>query len=134
MRTFLIGPILLALLTGLLYTLSLPNFDLAALGWIALVPLHLAIHGLTARRAFWIGWLAGTASFAGSMFWVITAMNLYGKVPLAISIGLMLLLSAYLGLFVAIYVLAIQYVRRDPPSPEPSPSKGGRRALTAALG
>src|SRR6185295_20403719 len=95
----LVGSIILALASGLLYTLSLPDFDIALCGWIALVPLHLAIYGLTLRRVFWIGWLAGIAAFVGSMFWVITAMNLYGKVPMVISIALMLLLSAYLGLY-----------------------------------
>ena len=37
------------------------------------------------------------------MAWVVTAMNTYGKVPLAISYGLMLLLTAYLGLYVGLY-------------------------------
>ena len=37
------------------------------------------------------------------MSWVVTAMNTYGKVPLAISYGLMLLLTAYLGLYVGLY-------------------------------
>ena len=135
MRTFPIGPILLALLTGLLYTLSLPNFDLPALGWMALIPLHLAVHGQTPRRTFWIGWLAGTAAFAGSMFWVITAMNLYGKVPLLVSVALMLLLSAYLGLYMALYVLALQYLKKEPPSPQPSPSSLVTRYCSqAALG
>jgi apolipoprotein N-acyltransferase len=127
-------PILLALLAGLLYTVSLPNFDLGFLAWVALVPLHCAIAGATRRRAFWIGWLAGTASFVGSMFWVITAMHLYGKVPLPISVALMLLLSAYLGLYVAIYALAYQYLSQSTPSPLPSLSSGGRGRMSAALG
>ncbi len=99
-------PIVLAVITGLLYTLSLPNFDIGLLAWVALLPLHLAIDGVTPRRSFWIGWLAGTAAFVGSMSWVITAMHLYGKVPLVISFALMVLLSAYLGLYVALYTVA----------------------------
>ena len=116
MSSPLIGPITAALFSGLLYTLSLPDFDLALLGWIALVPLHLAIHALPPRRAFWIGWLAGTAAFAGSMFWVITAMNQYGKVPLVISTALMLLLSAYLGFYVAWYTVACRWLKATLPS------------------
>src|SRR6185295_14509337 len=116
MSSPLIGPITAALFSGLLYTLSLPDFDLALLGWIALVPLHLAVHGLPPRRAFWIGWLAGTAAFAGSMFWVITAMNQYGKVPLVISTALMLLLSAYLGVYVTLYAVACRMLKATLPS------------------
>ena len=109
-------PIVLAVVTGLLYTLSLPNFDLGLLAWVALLPLHVAIDGMTRRRAFWIGWLAGTASFVGSMSWVITAMHLYGKVPVIISFALMLLLSAYLGLYVALYVLAFTWLKAGLPA------------------
>jgi apolipoprotein N-acyltransferase len=120
MGTVLIRPIVLAVVTGLLYTLSLPNFNLGPLAWVTLLPLHVAIDGMTRRRAFWIGWLAGTTAFVGSMFWVITAMTLYGKVPVIISFALMVLLSAYLGLYVALYALGVQVI-------------GGRGALKAPL-
>jgi apolipoprotein N-acyltransferase len=65
--------------------------------------LHWAFDGKSKAEAFWIGWLSGTIAFTGMMSWVVTAMNTYGKVPLAISYGLMLLLTAYLGLYVGIY-------------------------------
>ncbi|MDL1889842.1 apolipoprotein N-acyltransferase, partial [Nitrospirales bacterium NOB] len=49
--------------------------------------------------------------FTGSMFWVITAMNLYGKVPLPIAILVMLLLTVYLGLYLAIYAAGLCWIR-----------------------
>ena len=67
------------------------------------MPLHWALDGKSKARAFWIGWLSGTIAFTGMMARVVTAMNTYGKVPLAISYGLMLLLTAYLGLYVGLY-------------------------------
>ncbi|MDR4493796.1 MAG: apolipoprotein N-acyltransferase [Nitrospirales bacterium] len=68
-----------------------------------LVPLHWALTGLTSRQAFRWGWLAGSIAFAGTITWVITAMNQYGQVPFAVSSTLMLLLATYLGLFMGAY-------------------------------
>ena len=90
-------------LTGLIHPLCFPHFDLGWLAWVVLVPLHWAITGMTEGKAFRYGWLTGTIAFAGTIPWVITAMNQYGQVPLAISTLLMLLLATYLGLFVGGY-------------------------------
>jgi apolipoprotein N-acyltransferase len=95
--------LVLASASGLFLPLSFPKSDLGLLAWVALVPLHWALDGKNKAEAFWIGWLSGTIAFTGMMSWVVTAMNTYGKVPLAISYGLMLLLTAYLGLYVGLY-------------------------------
>lgn len=104
--------IVLASASGLLYPLCFPDFDVGALAWIVLLPLHLAIAGAHPRRAFWIGWLAGLMAFVGTMFWVVTAMHLYGKMPLLASYAVMILLTTYLGLYVAFYALAIAWLRK----------------------
>ena len=104
--------ILAVCLSGALYPLCFPDFDLAWLAWLALLPLHLALNKVTPRHAFWLGWLAGLIAYAGTMSWVITAMHLYGQVPFTISILLMLLLAAYLGLYVALYTLGLTWLRR----------------------
>jgi len=95
--------LVLAGASGLFLPLSFPKSDLGLLAWIALVPLHWALDGKSKTQAFWIGWLSGTIAFTGMMAWVVTAMNTYGKVPLVISYGLMMLLTAYLGLYVGLY-------------------------------
>ncbi len=95
--------LVLAGASGLFVPLSFPKSDLGLLAWIALVPLHWALDGRSKTQAFWIGWLSGTIAFTGMMAWVVTTMTTYGKVPLVISYGLMLLLTAYLGLYVGLY-------------------------------
>ena len=95
--------LVLAGASGLFLPLSFPKSDLGLLAWIALVPLHWALDGKSKLQAFWIGWLSGTIAFTGMMAWVVTAMNTYGKVPLVVSYGLMLLLTAYLGLYIGFY-------------------------------
>jgi len=46
------------------------------------------------------------------MSWVVTAMHLYGKMPLLASYAVMILLTTYLGLYVAFYALAIAWFRK----------------------
>jgi apolipoprotein N-acyltransferase len=112
MKEHLAGQIVLASVSGLLYPLCFPDFDLGALAWIVLVPLHFAIAGAQPRRAFWIGWLTGLIAFVGTMSWVVTAMHLYGKMPLLASYAVMILLTTYLGLYIAFYALAIAWLRK----------------------
>ncbi len=104
--------ILLAATTGILLPYCFPKYDLGLLAWVALIPLHIALASSSRRsQAFWFGWLAGIVSSTGIMSWVVTAMNTYGKVPLVISYGIMLLLTAYLGLFVALYSAGVVWFR-----------------------
>jgi apolipoprotein N-acyltransferase len=107
--------LLFASLIGLLYPLCFPGYDHGWLAFFVLVPLHLAIADAPPRPAFWLGWLAGLVAFVGTMFWVVTAMHLYGKMPLIIAYGVMLLLAAYLGLYVALYSALLTWVRRGLP-------------------
>ena len=95
--------LVLAGASGLFLPLSFPKSDLGLLAWIALVPLHWALDGKSKAQAFWIGWLSGTIAFTGIMAWVVTVVNTYGKVPLVISYGILLLLAIYLGLYVGLY-------------------------------
>jgi apolipoprotein N-acyltransferase len=103
--------ILLAAATGILLPLCFPKFDFGLLAWVVLIPLHIALDGSRRTHAFWLGWLSGMIAFTGIMSWVVTAMHTYGKVPLAVSYGIMLLLTAYLGLFVGVYSAGVVWFR-----------------------
>ena len=103
--------LVLACASGLFLPLCFPKFDLGLLAWIALVPLHLALDGKSKTQAFMIGWLSGTIAFTGMMAWVVTAMTTYGKVPLLISYGIMLMLTTYLGLYVGLYSAGVVWFR-----------------------
>ena len=104
------------LLTGAAYSLSVSNlfegFQWGSLAWIALLPLHRVLLNVTVRQAFARGWLAGFFAFVGTMYWVVVAMHLYGKVPLPISIAIMFLLTTYLGIFVGIYAWGFVWIEQ----------------------
>ncbi|BCA53428.1 Apolipoprotein N-acyltransferase [Nitrospira sp. KM1] len=111
MRDRPVRPIILASASGILLPLCFPRFDLGLLAWISLIPLHLALDGSSRWTAFRLGWLTGTIGFTGIMSWVVTAMHTYGKVPLLVSYAIMLLLTVYLGLFVALYSAGLVWFR-----------------------
>lgn len=62
--------ILAAMLSGILLFLSFPPFEVAFLGWIALIPLIVTCAGATPRRAAFLGWLAGALFFTGTLYWL----------------------------------------------------------------
>jgi apolipoprotein N-acyltransferase len=111
MRGWPVRQIALAVASGVLLPFCFPKFDFGLLAWIALIPLHIALDGTRRSQAFWLGWLCGVIGFTGIMAWVVTAMHTYGKVPLPVSYGILLLLTAYLGLFVAIYGAGLAWFR-----------------------
>ena len=104
------------LLTGATYSLSVSNlfesFQWGSLAWIALLPLHRVLLNATVQQAFFRGWLAGFFAFIGTMYWVVVAMYLFGKVPLPISIAIMFLLTTYLGLFAGIYAWGFVWIEQ----------------------
>lgn len=93
--------------TGLLLPFCFPNTNLYPLAWIALIPLHLIVESVSPKRAFWLGWLSGTMAFCGIMAWVVTAMHVYGKVPLLPSYGVLVLFAWYLGSYTALYAWGV---------------------------
>lgn len=98
-RSGSLRPALLAMLSGLLITLSFPKADLSFLAWIALIPLLTALEGQSPRNAFKLGLLCGSVAYAGLLYWVIIVMTEYGHLPLFAGIPLWLLLSGWLALF-----------------------------------
>ena len=108
------------LLTGVGYSLSASNllegFPWGVLAWVVLLPLHRVLIDTTERQAFRRGWLAGFFAFVGTMYWVVIAMHLYGKVPLPVSFALMVLLAAYLGLYFGAYAWGFVWLERRWPA------------------
>ncbi|MEQ1757857.1 MAG: apolipoprotein N-acyltransferase [Vicinamibacterales bacterium] len=122
----------LALVSGALLALSFPRYGHPAFGWVALVPLLLAVsgwngrpgplRGSSPRRAFQLGLVAGLVYFIGTVYWTGTVVATFGEVPTPIAMFAMLLLAAYLALYPAIAALITGYLV----------SRMGARALLVA--
>ncbi len=69
------------LLSAGAYCLAFPPWNLSAVAWVALVPLLLALRGLTPGRAALAGLLWGTATLSGIGYWVPGALSFYWEQP-----------------------------------------------------
>jgi apolipoprotein N-acyltransferase len=83
--------------------------------WVALAPLLAALAAparslvgrRSALRAFLLGLVAGLVYFVGTIYWTGTVVRQYGDLPGAVATGLMLLLSAYLALYPAVFAVIV---------------------------
>ena len=101
----------LPIVTGILYFLSFPDIGLDILAWSCLIPLLWALPYQSPRRSFFLGWLAGTVAFTGTMYWVTIAMSLYGGLPLWVTLFPLLLLAGYLGLYFGLFSFLWVWIR-----------------------
>ena len=106
-----------AALSGVLFALSFPNFNLSFLIWIAPLPLLLAlIHEPRLARAYRLGALTGVLFLALSVYWFDFVMENYGHVPRPGAIAVMLLFflvdSSYWGVYGLLMAWVARYSRQ----------------------
>lgn len=98
-----LAEIALAIASAVLTILAFPDFNLAFLAWMGLVPLLLAIvMTRTAVRALILGWLWGTVFFYGTCWWLTYPMIRYAHFSAWLAFPLFLLPIILVGLFPAI--------------------------------
>lgn len=108
-------PIILSLLSGLLFALTFPPFDLDFVAWIALIPLLFAIDGQKPLRALLYGFLCGMSFYLIGLSWIINTMVNFGGMPLPLSWLVLSLLAAYLSSYISIFCFFLQRIVRDNP-------------------
>ena len=101
----------LVLLSGILLIFSFPNLDFGFFAWFALVPLLYAVEGKNLLHALVLGLVTGFTSFLGILYWIIVAVHTYGNVPLILSGLILLLLIAYLSLFVGTFTFLTRFLQ-----------------------
>jgi apolipoprotein N-acyltransferase len=94
---------MLCLLTGLLLVLIFPWYNVEWLAWVALVPLLMATRGVRWPTALLWGWSSGCVAYMGILRWIPHTMINYGGVPTLLSYGVLVLLVAYVGLYVGLF-------------------------------
>jgi apolipoprotein N-acyltransferase len=91
-----------ALLSGLLYFLAFGGMDVWPLAFIAWVPLVVAMHRQSPRRAALLGWLAGITMNVTGFFWLQKFLQTFSGFPAAICFLFVLVVCAYQGARVAL--------------------------------
>ena len=120
----------LAVFSGVLQVLVFPLPGQFWLCWVALAPLIVAILGarrrqvelldasgadlrpLRLRSGFVIGYLSGIIWYGGTCYWVYHSMHVYGRLPAAVSAGILILFCLYLGLYHGLFGLLIALAAR----------------------
>lgn len=123
MRTIPARLYLLAILSAVLQAIPFPIADPVpmwrrAFCWICLVPLLVALMGtqrsgkaLSARQTAWLGYIAGIAWYLLNCYWIYPTMHLYGDLSQVASLGVLVLFSLYLGLYLALFGLVLGSLR-----------------------
>ncbi len=98
-------------LSGAMFFLASPKWDLWPLGWIAVVPLLWAMRGQTPRRAALYAWVAGLVTHGGGFYWIVGLLQRFGHFPLALALPVYSLLAAYQALVFAAFGWSYARVR-----------------------
>ena len=94
--------------TALLLIFSFPNLEFYPLAWIALVPLLVVIaKHPSPRRAFLLGWGAGSVFFYATCYWLTHSMIHYGGVPVVLAYVLLIPGALVVGIFPALFALML---------------------------
>ena len=97
-----------AVLCGVCYFLAFPGIDVWPLGFVALVPLRVALLGQTPKRAFWLGWLSGLTMISLGFYWMVDMMRQFSGFSTPICVGMLLIVNAFqagrMGLFAWLFV------------------------------
>ena len=86
-----------AVLSGLLYFLAFGGIDVWPLTWVAWVPLIVALHRQTTRRAMLLGWLAGLTMNVTGFFWLQTFLRTFSGFPAPLCFLFVLIVCGYQG-------------------------------------
>jgi apolipoprotein N-acyltransferase len=106
-----------------LLALSLPRYGHPAVAFIALVPLLVALSGwngrsvampgVSTRRGFRLGLLAGFIHYAGTVYWTGATVSTFGGIPPFVAVLVAGLLALYMAAYVAVFGgLTAFFVRR----------------------
>jgi len=106
--------IFLAVSSGFLLTLSFPRTGISWLAWVSLVPLLIGLRNLTPKKGFNLGLCAGLSHYITLVYWLAYTMSTYGNLPFYVSVPVLLLLSIYMALFVAIFSMATLHLCPNP--------------------
>lgn len=107
-------PVALSVLSGLLLTCAFPRLALAAAGWVALVPLLIAVRGRSRGEAFRLGYWCGMSHSITSYYWIYHVMAEYSGLAAPVAVIILLLLCAYLACYPACFAALATICERRP--------------------
>ncbi|MBI4396752.1 MAG: apolipoprotein N-acyltransferase [Elusimicrobia bacterium] len=107
------NPGLLSMLTGAVYALSFPKWNVALLAWVGFIPLILAIKDRSYLHSFLWSFTAGICANIGTLFWVYPTCRM-GGVNAPTSLLALTALSGYMALYWGVFGLFIRKMESHP--------------------
>ncbi|MGI9533865.1 MAG: apolipoprotein N-acyltransferase [Thermodesulfobacteriota bacterium] len=101
---------ILAVLSGILFTLPFLSKHLSLLAWISLVPLLYALES-TPRNSFRTGLIFGTVVNYMGQYWLVGTLTRFGGFPLVVSFLFILIYCVYLGIQYALFTYLINKLK-----------------------
>ena len=102
--------IILSFASGILLFLSFPKYGVDIIAWVALVPLLFALKRVTSlQEGLIVGFITGLVSYTSILYWIVYVVVNYGHLPYYAGISVVLLLSAYLSIFIALFAAGIVF-------------------------
>ena len=104
--------LLAAILSGLLLVLAFPRYDQGYLLFVALLPLFWALKGQSRKAGFWLGIANGLTFYLGLLSWIFYVTYVYGKLPLPLALGVLLLLAGYLSIYRGLWAWGVVWAEK----------------------
>lgn len=106
------GQLLVALLLGAMQVFAFAPFSHWWVVYPSFIGLFLLLQQVanTNQRLFWVSFAFNLSMFVATIHWVYVSMDLFGGMPTAVSVILIVLLCAYLALFPTIAIWAAQRI------------------------
>ncbi len=100
-------------LSGLLLVACFPKIHLRGLVWLACLAMFATLAGeKRLKRAFLLGYVCGVVYFAGSCYWFVTVMELYGHLAPALAVVVLILFVIIDSTFFGGFGLAMGWAAR----------------------
>ncbi len=107
--------LLLFLSSALLLSLSSPGMGLSFCSWFCLVPLLFGCSRIKAKKAALLGFVCGLCYYTYLIYWVVISLGTYGHLPWWLCGIALLLLSAYMALYTAVFCAAASTMKTMTP-------------------
>ena len=101
-----------AILSALVLSLVSPPVSWAWLHWVSFVPVFLAVHDLERRQAFRVGYACGFTAVFTLFHWLAVTINVFGDIPLPISVAILVLFASVFGLPYGLLLQFLPAIRR----------------------
>ncbi|MEW5908558.1 MAG: apolipoprotein N-acyltransferase [Thermodesulfobacteriota bacterium] len=92
-----------AIASGVMLTMAFPSAGIRHLAWVALVPLILSMNNASFGSGFRLGFISGVVHYLTLLYWLVPTMEIYGHLPIYLSVPLLILLSSYLAGYIGLF-------------------------------